>query len=312
MKKYIFDTDIGADCDDAVALLYILGKMRDGECEVKAITLCTARKYASSATLALIRDFGYGDIPIGEYKGEPLGCDSIDNYAEVIAGGKNCGEEDAVKLMRKTLAENDHIDIICLGPSCNIANLIDSRADEYSEKNGAELIKEKVGKLYIMGGAFKFNEQENPFSEWNIEQDIPSAKKTFDKIPCETVIIPSEVGARVSTIANSIGGLTRKAIEVFFRTVDGRNGIKYVENPERTRPSWDPLTCMAAINEERYNYSERGIVDVSENGVTEFKKEKTGKRRYMTLNNDFKKTEKQLNEYLKSLIQGGSKNGEGD
>ena len=42
------------------------------------------------------------------------------------------------------------------------------------------------------------------------------------------------------------------------------------------------------------------------------KKEKTGKRRYMTLNNDFKKTEKQLNEYLKSLIQGGSKNGEGD
>lgn len=312
MKKYIFDTDIGADCDDAVALLYILGKMKDGECEVKAITLCTARKCASTATLALIRDFGYGDIPIGEYKGEPLGCDSIDNYAETIAGGDNFVEEDAVKLMRKTLVENDRVDIICLGPSCNIANLIDSPADEYSEKNGVALIKEKVGKLYIMGGAFEFNEQENPFSEWNIEQDIPSAKKTFEKFPCETVIIPSEVGARVSTTANSIRGLTRKAIEVFFRTVDERNGIKYEENLERTRPSWDPLTCMAAINEEKYNYSERGIVYISENGVTKFKKEKTGKCRYMTLHNDLKRTEKQLNEYLKSLMRGGSKNGEGD
>lgn len=88
MKKYIFDTDIGADCDDVVALRYLLGKQNDGECEVKAITLCTARKYAPAATFALIDECDCGDIPIGEHKGAPLPCDAVDNYAEVIAGGK--------------------------------------------------------------------------------------------------------------------------------------------------------------------------------------------------------------------------------
>ncbi len=306
MKKYIFDTDIGADCDDAVALLYILGKMRDNECEVKAITLCTARKYASAATLALIKDFGYENIPIGEYKGEPLLCDAIDNYAEAIADGKNYIAEDTLKLMRKTLAENDGIDIICVGPSCNIAGLMESNPDEFSDKNGMELIKEKVGKLYIMGGAFEFNEGEKPFAEWNVEQDIPSAGKTFEKFPCEIVVVPSEVGARVATIASSTQGLTRKAMETFFKKADERNGIKYEENSERTRPSWDPLTCMAAINEEKYNYSEKGEAVILENGITEFKRDKTGKCRYMSINNDFKKAEKELNEYLKTLIPNGA------
>ena len=234
-------------------------------------------------------------------------CDSIDNYAEVLADGKNYSAGNAVKLMRKTLSENDKLDIICVGPSCNIAGLMDSFADKYSDKNGMELIKEKVGKLYIMGGAFVFNEGEKPFAEWNLEQDIPSAKKTFDKFPSEIVVVPSEAGARVATVADTTRGLTRKAMEVFFKTVDERNGIKYAENPERIRPSWDPLTCMAAIREVEYNYSEYGKVDVSGDGVTKFKKEETGKCRYMTMNNDFKKAEKELNEYLKSLTRNGEK-----
>ncbi len=305
MKKYIFDTDIGADCDDAVALLYMLGKMRGGECEVKAITLCTARKYAPAATLALIKDLGYENIPIGEYKGEPLPCDLIDNYAEVIAGDKNHVAEDAVKLMRKTLVENDEIDIICLGPSCNIARLMESKSDEYSDKGGNELIKGKVGKLYIMGGAFEFSDGEKSFAEWNVEQDIPSAKKVFEDFPCEIAVVPSEVGARVATIASSTHGLTRKAVETFFKKVDERNGIQYEDNSERIRPSWDPLTSMAAIGEDEYNYSENGKVEISDSGITEFKKNKSGKCRYMLINNDFKKAEKELNEYLKSLKPSG-------
>ena len=250
MKKYIFDTDIGADCDDVVALRYLLGKQNGGECEIKAITLCTARKYAPAATFAFIDECDCGDIPIGEYKGAPLPCDAVDNYAEVIAGGKTHATQDgvktqnavktlndaktydAVKLMRKTLAENDKIDIICVGPSCNVAGLMDSRPDEFSDKNGVELVKEKVGKLYIMGGAFEFGAGEKPFAEWNVEQDIPSAKKTFGDFPCEVIIVPSEVGARVATFAGSTRGLTRKAMETFFGSADRQNGLKHEENPE--------------------------------------------------------------------------------
>ncbi len=301
MKKFILDTDIGADCDDAAALLYLLGKMKAGECEIKAITLCTARKFASAAAKAFVTEFGYGEIPIGEFKGEPLSCDDCDNYAEIIAGGEPIKAENAVKIMRKTLAENNKTDIICIGPACNIAELLESGADEYSDKRGDELVKEKVGKLYLMGGAFEFSAGEKPFAEWNVEQDVESAKNVFEKFPCEIIICPSEAGARVATKAGSTKGLTRKAMEAFFKSIDERGGTRYEENPERTRPSWDPLTCMAAMNEKKFSFSEKGEVRVLGGGFTEFIKTETGKCRYMTLKNDFKKAEKELNEYLETL-----------
>ena len=183
---------------------------------------------------------------------------------------------------------------------------MNSLADEFSDKNGVELVKEKVGKLYIMGGAFEFGAGEKPFAEWNVEQDIPSAKKTFGEFPCEAIIIPSEAGVRVATFAGSTRGLTRKAMETFFGSADRQNGLKYDEKPERTRPSWDPLTCMVALCEDKYNYSENGEVIVSDSGLTEFKKGESGKnnskkRRYMSINNDFLKIEKELNDYLKTL-----------
>ena len=47
-KKFIVDTDIGADCDDAVALAYLFGKEKARLCEIKAVTLCTTRNHASA------------------------------------------------------------------------------------------------------------------------------------------------------------------------------------------------------------------------------------------------------------------------
>lgn len=178
---------------------------------------------------------------------------------------------------------------------------MESGADEYSDKRGDELVKEKVGKLYLMGGAFEFSAGEKPFAEWNVEQDVESAKNVFEKFPCEIIICPSEAGARVATKAGSTKGLTRKAMEAFFKSIDERGGTRYEENPERTRPSWDPLTCMAAMNEKKFSFSEKGEVRVLGGGFTEFIKTETGKCRYMTLKNDFKKAEKELNEYLETL-----------
>lgn len=36
MRRFILDTDIGADCDDAVAIAYLLGKQSEGRCTVAA------------------------------------------------------------------------------------------------------------------------------------------------------------------------------------------------------------------------------------------------------------------------------------
>lgn len=299
MRKFILDTDIGADCDDVAALYYLLGKMKRGECEVSGITLCTARRYAAAAVKAFLCDCGC-DIPIGMYNGRPLDCDKNDNYAERIAKKDFFECENAVSLMRKTLAMNDKTDIICIGPACNVAALLNSGADEFSDKTGEELVMEKGGTLYLMGGAFDFC-GEKPFVEWNIEQDIESAQIVFEKYPNEILICPSEVGSRVATILGCTYSLLREAMSVFFKSVDERCGIKYIENPERTRPSWDPITCMAALYEDMFSFSENGKVSVANDGMTSFEILPCGKHKYMVLNNDFAKTEKSLNDYLNSL-----------
>ena len=301
MRKFILDTDIGADCDDVAAIYYLLGKMNDGECEVSAVTLCTARKYASSATKAFLADNGFSQIQIGAYKGKPLVCDEWDNYALAIANG--CCEEceDAITLKRKVLSENDKTDIICIGPMCNVANLLKSGADEYSCKTGVELVRERAGKLYLMGGAFEFAKGEKPFAEWNIEQDIESARAVFEMFPNEIIVCPFESGAKIATRLSSTGSLLKKSMEVFFRSVDEKGGNEYVENPERTRPSWDPLTCMVALGESDYVCSESGTVRITETGITKFNVEPNGKHRYLSADNDFATIEKRLNEYLKNL-----------
>ena len=68
---------------------------------------------------------------------------------------------------------------------------------------------------------------------------------------------------------------------------------------------------MVALEEDKYNYSENGEVIVSDSGLTEFKKSvfkkdesdknESKKRRYMSINNDFLKIERELNDYLKTL-----------
>lgn len=164
-KKFIVDTDIGADCDDAVALAYLLGKEKARLCEIKAVALCTTRNYAPACVKAIFGQFGRADVNVGIYKGSPLICDAVDNYSEKIATKYNPNYDnsttaDAVSLIRKTLARcKEKIDIIELGPLCNIAALLKSEPDEFSPFNGIELVKEKVEKMYLMGCRFLAGEQ---------------------------------------------------------------------------------------------------------------------------------------------------------
>lgn len=291
MKKVILDTDIGADCDDVIALEYLLKKMKAKECEIIAITTCTRRKYASAATKRILHDFGFLSIPIGEYDGNPLPCDSFDHYAKELAEGVSIRSESATKLIRKALMDNEKTDLVCIGPLCNIFTLLQSGPDEISNQNGVKLIQEKVGKMYVMGGAFEFSEGETSFVEWNFEQDLVSAKMVLKEFPREIVLCPSEVGARVMTYKENTSGLTRGAMGYFFQSINQPHLLM--------RPSWDPLTCMVALKENDFHFSDRGCVQISERGYTKFIPSKEGQIKYLDLNNDFKAIEKRLNDALK-------------
>ena len=247
MRKYIIDTDLGADSDDAAALMYMLGKMRKGECEISAITLCTARSGAAATANAICSLFGY-KIPIGTYSGKPLLCDDADNYAAEIAARYKKPEietENAVRLMRKIFTKNERTDVIAIGPLCNIAAFLKSSADDISPLCGQDLAEKKAGKFYVMGGSFFGNDEamtDENFAEWNIEQDIESAKYVAENTPNEAVFCPFETGVKVGTYLKNTFGAVREITETFFKNCDERSGVKYVTDENRTRPSWDPLT----------------------------------------------------------------------
>lgn len=297
MRKFIIDTDIGADADDVVALGYLLKKGNSGLCEVSAVTICSAREKAENCVYSVLNEYGKSDIPVGKYDGTPLGCDKNDNYAAdmATAGVKT---RNAVKLMRKVLAENDKTDIICIGPMVNLEGLLKSVADEFSPLSGIELVKEKVGKTFVM--AFSFEERAEDFAEWNVEQSVSSAKYVVENYPSEIMFFPSEVGAKVDFYLKNAFGTVRQSLELFFEKIDLRSGKNYVYDPERTRPCWDPLTVYAAFNESDLVFSEAGNIIVDERGVSVFKPKKQGKHRYLSLKNDFKKVENELNSYMRT------------
>lgn len=61
-EKVVFDTDIGGDPDDGLALTYLLKEPR---CELLGITTCCGRpETAARVASALCRSLGRGDVPI--------------------------------------------------------------------------------------------------------------------------------------------------------------------------------------------------------------------------------------------------------
>ena len=121
-KIIIVDTDVGADCDDMLALAYLIGAEKENKISLAAIAYSNAVEDAPSAIVNLFHSFGEEAPPIGA----PVYCGSAfdsycgkmhayDNYCKQIAEKfGSCGsfsENSAVRLMRRILAENERVTI---------------------------------------------------------------------------------------------------------------------------------------------------------------------------------------------------------
>ncbi len=105
----IFDTDIGGDIDDALALAAIHALESRAECKLLAVTVSKNNAWAAPLTDALNTFYGRGGIPIGMIHNAP---ESPDRYGRAISEGSryphdlvNVNEAPhAVDLLRHTLA----------------------------------------------------------------------------------------------------------------------------------------------------------------------------------------------------------------
>lgn len=188
----IFDTDIGNDIDDALALAMIHTLESRGECHLLAVTISKDNPYSATFVDLVNTFYGRPDISIGLVHGGVAPQDSRyirqpslaqddghPRYPHRLADGHSAPE--AVALLRRTLAaqKDGSVVMVQVGFSTNLARLLDSPAGADSPLGGSALVRQKVRLLSIMAGSFSPGLAAKRYKEYNVAVDKASATKLF-------------------------------------------------------------------------------------------------------------------------------------
>lgn len=295
-RKVILDTDMGVDCDDAVALALLLNKHIAGEIDLVCVTASSTREGATGTIKAICNYYGV-KLEIGAMAVPALKCDMLNNYGKAVKDFYHTEDEtqDAVQLLRKTLAGMaEKCTLILIGPVSNMERLLKSEPDEFSPLGGEQLVRETVAEIYSMGGCFEQNCATYGMEftpEWNIVQDIPAAQYFVAHCPVRVTFVPWEAGASVMTVMGQGDN------PVWYSMLQYAISEKYPYEPTYERMSWDPVTCLCATEgcEEYYDYSEAGTVSVDDQGRTIFREEKDGKFRILLLKDGYQRIADKIN-----------------
>jgi inosine-uridine nucleoside N-ribohydrolase len=273
----IFDTDMGNDVDDALALAMLHSFASRGEVKLLAVTVSKDNPWAAEYVRLVNEYYGRGAIPVGIVRDGKTREDGL--YVRQICElhGRHPGStEDAVPLLRKTLAAEPDgaVTLIQVGFSTNLARLMESAPDRFSELSGMDLVKRKVRLLTVMAGNFA-----EPKPEYNVMTDVPAASKLFTSWPTDIYFSGFEIGEAILFPASSIehdfpaGNPVAEAYRVYAK-------MPY------DRPSWDLTTVLYDLRPDRgyFDKSPPGDVLVFPDGATKFQPAAQGKRYFLKVN----------------------------
>lgn len=289
----IFDTDIGNDIDDVLAMEMLFNYDKAGIIDLLGISLSKSNRYTIEYADAYSRMHGYADMPLGfAYNGaNPENGGYTKQTLDTLIDGKkilvpeispDSSLPEGYKLMRKLLseAEDGSVVIIAVGPETNLARLLMSEADEFSPLDGKSLVAKKVRLLSVMGGLYG---NEFDFPEWNIVQDLAAARKVFEEWPGPVVASGWELGNKLlyphQSILNDFPDGYRHPLCVSYKV--------YSQMPY-DRQTWDLTSVLYAIEPDagHFGLSEPGHIEIDENGFSIFTPSGTGQHRYLTIGSD--------------------------
>ena len=287
----IFETDMGNDVDDALALDMLYKYNRQGRIKLMAVMLNKEGEYPPKYIDLLNTWYHQKRIPIGlsprtgksivgganyaqivcemtDENGKPLYKRSIKDYSRLLP---------AVKLYRKLLAkaEDASVTIISVGFSTNLALLLDTEADEYSPLTGKELVTKKVKRLVVMAGNI-----ENPkHAEYNVINDIAACQHVFTDWPTPIYMSPFGLGHQIRyparSIENDFTWTKHHPIVDSYKVY-----LKKIED----RPTWDLTAVLYAIDPQQFfNISPAGRIIVTDEGYTHYTRDAAGKHFYLSV-----------------------------
>ncbi len=290
--RLIFDTDIGNDIDDALALSVIHALESRGECKLLAVTISKNNPLAARYANAINAFYGRDEIPIGLVRnGKTPKPGRFLPLAEVKDNGKlryphrlsNVKEiPDATDVLRKALVSqpDGSVSIAVVGFSTNISRLLDSKADSISPLTGKELVRKKVKLLSMMAGNFAKNRPAK-FKEYNVIQDLEAARNLFDNWPTPIVSSGWEVGHAIKYPAVSI-----QQDFNYVKHHPCKEGYELYQKMPYDRPTWDLTSVLYAIRPSRnyFGFSQPGKFSIGPKDFALHTPKENGAHRFFTVN----------------------------
>jgi inosine-uridine nucleoside N-ribohydrolase len=254
----IFDTDMGNDVDDALALAMLHALTDRGECELIGVTLTNANPSALPYVWMVDRFYGRDDLPVGPAAKDLKGGDGDGYMAAAIQAmhyGGGGAFDSAPHVLRRLLQNaTEKVTIVQTGFSTNLAALLNTPED-------IALVRDKVALVVAMAGNFA-----DGAAEYNVRVDVASAKAVFERWPTPIVFSGFEIGRDLpypaASIEHDFGYASPHPIAESYKA--------YKKMPY-DRPTWDLTAVLEAVRPLRYfARSENGTVAVSADGTTHF------------------------------------------
>ena len=284
MKKKIFlDTDMLRDCDDAAALAIRLNLEAAGKCEIVGMAVSSRHPNSSTAVDVINRYFNREGIPIGApkngrgaYRPDTVFLDPLANeYPHTL--NSNDDAPNAVDIYRQVLAaaEDGEITLVTIGYMTNVADLLESAPDKWSDMDGKTLVRKKVRLWICMGGNFPVDDAKDNV---NFTRDMPAAYKAIREWPGEIQFVGREIGHKIfagdSLRAVSQDNPVRRAYELHRGPGSPDNWNHHTA---------DPTTVWYAVHgcDGGFSLSGPGYIDLQPNGVFRWVDDPNGRQRYL-------------------------------
>jgi hypothetical protein len=271
----IFDTDLGPDYDDVGALAMLHAFADNGEAKILATV--SSNRYTNTVPCIEIinRYFGRPDIPLGAPRN---GVDIFEErytrtyWPEILPllypheTKRTEDAPDAVSVYRKILSSqpDNSVHIITVGFLTNVAGLLQSDPDEYSDLDGMALVNQKVKRLISMAGRFPQGQ------EFNICTDNAASMLVFGQWPTPITVSGFEIGVEIST------GKRLIATDVTGSPVRDAFAIGLTMDPHG-RCSWDQTAVLVGVRGSGdYFGTVKGRVTIAPNCESKWEEDPNG------------------------------------
>ncbi len=269
----IFDSDMGPDYDDVGAITLLHAFADSGYVKILATIASTKYEGVASVFDVLNTYFKRPDILIGVPKGKALELKDSQHWTDTLLLNyphsikKNAEALSALEAYRRLLASQPDrsVTIITVGFLTNIADLLQSVPDKYSNLNGRDLVMQKVKQLVCMAGGFPSG------NEFNVRMDAAASKTVFDNWPTPVLLSGVEIGFTILTGLPLVNdrSIKQSPVQDVYRIC-----IPLAQQDSAGRMSWDQTAVLIAVKGYRPWWNiETGKMIVADNGSNTWSKE---------------------------------------